>query len=94
MALGGHAFPWVASGDMSKGMYLRDWFAGQALAGIMSLMMTDGEGNLTPLVTFDFQHDMNAVAATAYRLADAMIAQRGNPLPPLEQKPAVTSAGN
>lgn len=45
----------------SSGMTLRDWFAGQALAG-MCAQPTDGNAN--------------ADARYAYHLADAMLAER------------------
>ena len=59
---GGPAFPCVdAKGFVSEGMSLRDWLAGQALAGLCS-------GNLP------FCPDQ--VSRTAYGYADAMIAAR------------------
>lgn len=54
---GGH---WTIQG----GMTLRDWFAGQAVAGRASRVVPRPE------------KDEN-VAAWAYRIADAMIAERG-----------------
>jgi hypothetical protein len=70
---GGPAFP-VHGGDwpnddprnriLGGGMSLRDWFAGQALAG----MLASGE---------DFRPSAGAEAA--YLLADAMIAARREP---------------
>jgi len=49
------------------GMSLRDWFAGQALVGLMAHSFDDGS---------DFLHDAGPAAAAyqAYRMADAMIA--------------------
>lgn len=61
---GGPAFPITAGQQVyAQGMTLRDWFAGQALSGIIST---------------DCSHKMNVVtrADLAYRLADAMIAAR------------------
>lgn len=60
---GGPAFPSPQCGDWSPeyGMSLRDWFAGQALAG----MMASDDGS-TP----------ENVAAEAYEIADAMLAAR------------------
>ena len=55
---GGPAFPV----DRSHGMTLRDWFAGQALAGLVSYVV---EG-----ATFE------NVAEDAYKAADAMLAAR------------------
>jgi hypothetical protein len=59
---GGKAFP---GGGYTPGMSLRDWFAGQALAGITC---TEDVG-IAP-------EDAEAVAKTAYALANAMIAAR------------------
>jgi hypothetical protein len=53
--------------NQSQGMSLRDWFAGQALAGMFRhkgwINTVDG--------------DETEAAARAYRIADAMIAARG-----------------
>lgn len=68
---GGRAFPcptpiingngdWIFTED--PGMSLRDWFAGQALAG----MMADSS----------LRHGHDAFAEGAYQMADAMIAAR------------------
>jgi len=55
------AFPF---GDKWPGMTLRDWFAGQCLPGIV--------GNHV-----GYSHGQEAeIAATAYRVADAMLAER------------------
>lgn len=63
---GGAAFPCDfntdTNGSYQKGMSLRDWFAGQALAGFMS------SSNLT-LSNADY-------AKAAYETADAMLAAR------------------
>ena len=61
---GGPAFP-VANGPdtgWDDGMSLRDYFAAKAMQGILS---SDAEG-------VDFVY----IASSAYRLADAMIAER------------------
>ena len=59
---GGEAFPW--NGHGVGGMTLRDWFAGQALMGVLSNSKLDervGE---------------NRVARSAYEIADAMLKAR------------------
>jgi len=61
---GGPAFPNNDQhGCAYSGMTLRDWFAGQALVGLVSLQRPDAG------ITSD--------ALTAYVFADAMIAARG-----------------
>ena len=70
---GGSAFPMIqpaldprASGFFAgDGMTLRDWFAGQALIGII------GNNNAKPK-----NCDGEFVARNAYRFADAMIKER------------------
>lgn len=62
------AFPVPIYTDHDKGMTLRDWFAGQALAALIArtdLVVNDG----TPLTE-------GAIAAQSYAFADAMLAQR------------------
>lgn len=74
---GGVIFP---SYDVSEGddvMTLRDWFAGQALAALISkapFFDRDGEFGRAPTDMVQFKLDM---AASAYGYADAMIAERG-----------------
>ncbi|MFE3839193.1 Arc family DNA-binding protein [Pseudogemmobacter sonorensis] len=58
----------VARLDTTGVISLRDWFAGQALAGVMDLCRSD---TLLP-----GQTRSQLFAATAYRLADAMLAAR------------------
>lgn len=59
---GGAAFPVATIDGFSQdGMSLRDWFAGQALAGMMAR-----HGITSP----------DDVAQASYRIADAMIAAR------------------
>jgi hypothetical protein len=63
---GGRAFPGGNpsrfDGAISDGMTLRDWFAGQALAGWLA----------KPNTGMDYE----AAAARMYKLADAMLAAR------------------
>lgn len=56
---GGPAFPGPFSQD--RGMTLRDWFAGQALAGMLARGTTNDDAE---------------VAVEAYSLADAMLEER------------------
>lgn len=53
--------------DMTRGMTLRDWFAGMALQGIVSDSPTTGEWGEERMASYAFQ------------LADAMLNQRGQP---------------
>ena len=63
---GGPAFPMsFGEGPSQEGMTLRDWFAGQALAGLASL----------PTLTVKSLDD-EPYSRVAYRLADAMLAER------------------
>ena len=62
---GGQAFPIAYPESHSikiSGMSLRDWFAGQALAGLVFILRPDS--------------GIKSDAATAYRFADAMLAAR------------------
>lgn len=65
---GGQAFPMYEKRDALRGMTLRDWFAGQALSGILSSsgcqLFRESE---IPLIE---------IAKYADRLADAMLAAR------------------
>ena len=56
-----HKHPTSGQTTISEGMDLRDWFAGQALLGLLASDVT------SPLETFVKQ---------SYRVADAMIQQR------------------
>lgn len=77
---GGPAFPTrsnVGANDFISGMTLRDWFAGQALAGIMAnperwrdIQRLYDKGKMT----YDDASKSNATKA--YSIADAMIAER------------------
>ena len=69
---GGQAFPGPFQGHY--GMTLRDWFAGQALAALLG-------GSARPVSGLSAED----YAATAYKMADALIAARsvmqGTPAP-------------
>lgn len=66
---GGPAFPNSAGNIAYRGMTLRDWFAGQALAGIVAEPgLPSHAGNAAGLAT--------SYAGDAYRMADAMLAAR------------------
>jgi len=65
------AFPHEYWFEPKCGMSLRDWFAGQVVAAIVSaLTSTQGENHY--LETTDFSME----AADAYQAADAMLAER------------------
>jgi hypothetical protein len=69
---GGPAFPIQGSYDTDyehNGMTLRDWFAGQALAGILG-------GGFADTIPHDDLNGGRDAAAFAYQYADAMIAER------------------
>lgn len=75
---GGSAFPELRSFNADwandPGMSLRDYFAGQALAG----MMADHESK-TEQAAHGRDHEMllvEVIAKAAYSMADAMIAER------------------
>jgi hypothetical protein len=59
---GGKAFP---SGSYDKGMSLRDWFAGQALVGLLSGQFAEWS-----------RDNFSALPVEAYGIADAMLAAR------------------
>ena len=59
------AFPTYSPNHAAQGMSLRDWFAGQALVGILSANPQDGSED--PLKT---------AATASYLVADAMLAAR------------------
>ena len=65
---GGPAFPtpWAAGTATEGGMSLRDWFAGQALAGLSTATDADGQ----------WQTDPAGLASEAYATADAMLLAR------------------
>lgn len=65
---GGPAFPWreedgAGGYNQHVGMSLRDWFAGQALEGILAEF-------------FHHENEAQSAAIRAYAMADAMLAER------------------
>ena len=71
---GGQAFPCVHELSETKGMTLRDWFAGQALQAIVT--------KHKPFVSADnkvWNKASQRAAAGAYEYADAMLAERSKP---------------
>lgn len=81
---GGPAFPVTAStGDPRDGVYcrdgmsLRDWFAGQALAGYARSLLTQYASDV--LCKLNERHGVSTsdtIATMAYELSDAMLAER------------------
>ena len=77
---GGPAFPNVTHSqvghgvrqDVTGGMSLRDWFAGQALAGLMQTMTEKRQEAMN-----NGECDAAWEASLAYKAADAMLAARG-----------------
>lgn len=66
---GGNAFPQAYG--VFPGMTLRDWFAGQALTGVLSHDSVVHQTALTSGLP-----ELQAAAAIAYGFADAMIKER------------------
>lgn len=80
---GGPAFPIVTT-EMSEhvepGMTLRDWFAGQALAGFLPGLSIADEASLKKMAQenglYGYVTNAQIGASVAYGYADAMIAAR------------------
>lgn len=73
---GGEAFPLASAGGgtLNKGMYLRDYFAAKAINGMLS-----DWGSSKNIITAHGGGEAKfceGVAAMAYGIADAMIAER------------------
>lgn len=66
--LGGPAYPYDKGDKIFRGMSLRDWFAGQALSGLVAAIGPGYSPN--QLVHAE------GMADDAYSLADAMLARR------------------
>ena len=82
---GGPAFPLVETHPVmgqriwSQGLTLRDWFAGQALAGMLANPQhwVDEEKGGTGIFSDNPGDEADEAAKSAFWFADAMIAQRG-----------------
>lgn len=61
--------PDSADGQGMSGMMLRDWFAGQALAGLMA-------NEDTPFASDHAEIHPGLIASAAYEVADAMLGER------------------
>lgn len=59
----------ILAGQLHHGMTLRDWFAGQALAGMLANPNTTGPASPASALP-------SAVATFSYAIADAMLAER------------------
>lgn len=68
--IGGFAFPLSTPEWYQRGMTLRDWFAGQALAGILAAQADPNCNNLLP---------SDEAAREAYNYADEMLRERRSP---------------
>ncbi len=66
----GPAFPANDWNKDQRGMSLRDWFAGQAIAGICASSLSERQAKLSP------EELRKQVGDAAYIIADAMIAAR------------------
>lgn len=66
---GGPAFPTSSALGTVTGMSLRDWFAGQALAGMLA-------ATARSMAPEEAERVMEAKAKYSYRYADAMLAAR------------------
>lgn len=76
---GGPAFPYVLNGmdqPHDPGMTLRDWFAGQAINGLVSRSDTS---TLIYGKSLERHEATMKLACVAYTIADAMIAERDQP---------------
>jgi hypothetical protein len=73
---GGAAFPTDgAYRGYVEGMSLRDWFAGQALAGLLACK------RFRPFMSDGAEINTELIASNCYEIADGLIAQRSKPLP-------------
>lgn len=73
---GGPAFPQNSNDPYRKhteGMSLRDWFAGQALAGLLA---SSHQQNLIAAGAQSYQQTIDDCAVESYQFADAVIARK------------------
>jgi len=61
------AFPSLEMMSKDKGMTLRDYFAGQAITGLMTMVNSGHAGN-----------SKENLSGISYEIADAMLAERSN----------------
>ena len=61
------AFPWTHDNMTCTGMTLRDYFAAKAMQGFLDQLIKQGWHS----------DDLETVAETSYRMADAMMKARG-----------------
>lgn len=82
---GGPAFPgekdyrFGQSNDCNEGMTLRDYFAANAMAGVLQTCTTDEGAKMLERVVgapYEPPNGLKWMAARAYQLADAMLAER------------------
>ena len=66
---GGDAFPMSTPTDIYPGMTLRDWFAGQAMAGLLAATAHPNSTGPAHLTDTEW-------AEKAFSLSDALIAER------------------
>ena len=71
---GGQAFP--LGGSDIRGMTLRDYFAAAALQGMLASDAGMGDVEETGVFPFHHDHAIKGTAARAYKIADAMLAER------------------
>ena len=73
---GGTAFPTLNGYENYSGMSLRDWFAGQALNGILSAVTPEIAEAINANAELAGSEVDEHTASLAYHQADAMLTQR------------------
>ena len=71
-----YAFPVDEACGVDTGMTLRDWFAGQVIAGLISHERAKSKGGLTELAKENGITIPDLQAKIAYSIAEAMINER------------------